>query len=407
MQDKRGVQDKRPFEGVRILDFTQVVSGPYCTQFLGLLGAEVIKVESRDGDNVRWSTGDAELVKEGLGATYIMFNMGKKSITLDLKAPEAKDIVMQLVRTADVVVENFRAGVMQRLGFDHKTLRAENPRLIYCSISGFGQTGPDSKAPAFDGNIQAMSGMMAVTGEVDGAPMRAGYSVGDTSTGLNAALAISAALYQRVQTGIGQFIDVAMLDSAISLLSQTAGGWLNGRNVQKRRANLSINFEPTADAFDTAEGGLLLAIMRDEHIKLLMQALGLDELENDPRLATRKDRVANAAFIRGKVQEKLMTASGAEWKRRLDKAGVPCAQILDLPEALSQPQVEHRGLVVEMKDDKTGRTMQSLNAAFKYEHGGPAPSFPPQRLGAQNDEVLKRIGYSEAQIADLKKREVI
>jgi crotonobetainyl-CoA:carnitine CoA-transferase CaiB-like acyl-CoA transferase len=243
----------RPFEGIRVLDMTRVVSGPYCTQILGYLGAEIVKVEDRQGDSTRQGPGDAVLRRQGLAATYVMFNAGKKSLTLDLKKPEAKAIVTKLVRSADVFVENFRPGVAARLGLGYDALRAENPALIYCSISGFGQTGPDAAAPAFDGNIQAMSGMMAMTGEPDGSPMRAGYSVCDTSTGLNAALAISAALYQRRDTGAGQHIDVAMLDAAISLASQTVGSWLNGGYVQPRRANLSVSHEPTGDSFRTSD----------------------------------------------------------------------------------------------------------------------------------------------------------
>ena len=167
----------RPFEGIRVLDFTRVVSGPYCTQYLGYLGAEIVKIEDLKGDATRHGSGDPALTNEGMSATFLMFNAGKKSVTLDLKQPEAKEIARKLARTSDVVVENFRAGVVARLGLDYPSLRMENPRIIYCSISGFGQSGPDAKVPAFDGTIQAMSGMMAMTGEPGGLPIRAGYSV--------------------------------------------------------------------------------------------------------------------------------------------------------------------------------------------------------------------------------------
>lgn len=397
----------RPFEGIRVVDFTRVVSGPYCTQILGYLGAEIIKIEDRQGDSTRHGAGDATLKKEGMGATFLMFNSGKKSVTLDLKKAEAKDIVMKLVRTADVFVENFRAGVVSRLGFSYAALRQENPGIVYCSISGFGQSGPDAKAPAFDGNIQAMSGMMAMTGEPAGSPMRAGYSVCDTGTGLNAALAISAALYQRKSTNEGQHIDVAMLDSAISLASQTFGSWLNGGQVQPRRANLSVSHEPTSDVFQTAQGSLMLAIMRDEHVMILLRILGLEQFAADPRFATREARVANADFIRPLVQNVMMQASATEWKQRMDEAGVPCSPILEIPEALSQPQVQHRALVHEMIDDKSGKAMRTLNAPFQYAQDGPAPSFPPQRLGASNEDILMELGYSKADITDLAKREII
>ncbi|MEO7726646.1 MAG: CoA transferase [Burkholderiales bacterium] len=397
----------RPFEGLRVLDFTRVVSGPYCTQFLGYLGAEIIKIEDRQGDSTRRGAGDAALKNDGMGATFLMFNSGKKSVTLGLKKPEAMEIVMQLAKTADVCVENFRAGVISRLGFGYEALRKENPKLIYCSISGFGQTGPDAKAPAFDGNIQAMSGMMAMTGEAEGSPMRAGYSVCDTTTGLNAALAISAALYQRKNTNEGQYIDVAMLDSAISLASQTIGSWLNGGQVQPRRANLSVSHEPTGDAFQTASGTVMLAIMRDDHVRILLRVLGHDELIADPRFASREARVANAAFIRSLVQADLMKSPADEWKRRLDEAGVPCSLILEIPDALSQPQVRHRELVRETIDDKTGTTMRTLNAPFQYAHDGPTAAFPPHRLGADTEDILTALGYSKAEIDDFAKRAVI
>jgi len=398
----------RPFEGIRVLDFTRVVSGPYCTHLLGLLGAEIIKIEDRaEGDSVRHGAGDPVLAKEGLAATFVMFNAGKRSVTLDLKQPDAKAIVMKLVRTADVVVENFRAGVMDRLGLGQHRMREENPRLIVCSISGYGQSGPESLAPAFDGNIQAVSGMMAITGEPDGAPMRAGYSVADTGTGLHAALAISSALFQRERTGLGQYIDVAMLDAAMGLLSQSAAAWLNAGVVQKRRANISISKEPTADTFATADGTVMLGVMRDDHFAKLMHALGLDHLVADPRCATRVTRVQHADDIRAQVQAEMRKATSAEWKRRLDEIGVPCSLVLELADALVQPQVEHRELLLQMTDEATGKPMRSLNAPFKFEHGSPAPAFPPQRLGAQTESVLAELGYGKDEIAELAQRKVI
>ncbi len=398
----------RPFEGVRVLDFTRVVSGPYCTYLLGVLGAEVIKIEDRaEGDSVRHGPGDPGLKKDGLAATFVMFNAGKKSVTLDLKQPEAKAVVMKLARTCDVLVENFRAGVIDRLGLGYEVLRKENPRLIFCSISGYGQNGPDSHAPAFDGNVQAVSGMMALSGDPDGPPVRAGYSVADTGTGLQAAFAISAALYQRVQTGRGQHIDVAMLDSAMGLLSQSAAAWLNAGIVQKRRGNLSISHEPTADTFRTADGTVMLGVMRDDHFVKLARALGLDELAADERCSTREMRVKHAAFIRERVHGALEKLTSAQCQSRLDAAGVPCTPVLELADALAQPQVVHRALVVETTDEATGRPMRSFNAAFKYEHGAPGPAFPAQRLGAQTEAVLAELGYSKDEIADLARRKVI
>jgi formyl-CoA transferase len=224
---------------------------------------------------------------------------------------------------------------------------------------------------------------------------------------MQAALAISAALYQRSLTGRGQHIDVAMLDAAISLLSQSAAAWLNAGSVQRRRANLSISREPTSDTFETADGTVMLAVMRDEHFAILARELGLEQLAGDPRCASREQRVANTAFIKPLVQTELRKATTAEWKRRLDRAGVPCTPVLELADALAQPQVKHRGLVVEMTDEQTGALMRSFNTAFQYAHGTPGPSFPPQRLGAQTASVLSELGYSEHEIAALAERRVI
>jgi len=402
----------RPFEGVRVLDFSRVVSAPYCTQMLGFLGAEIVKIEDREkGDSVRTGAGVEELKQRGMASAFLMFNAGKKSMTLDLKNPEARDIIMKLAATADVVVENFRPGVMKRLGFDYESLRTVNPRLIYCSVSGYGQTGPDAGTAAFDGNIQAMSGMMGMSGDPEGPPMRAGYTVADTATGLNAAVAISAALYQRDRLPRkqqrGQYIDVAMLDCGISLTSQLAGPLLTGGIKPRRRANLSINFEPTADVYKTADGAVQLAIMRENHIQAFFRLMGVEHLNTDPRGTTREARVANSAYIRGLIQAEFMKAGTAEWKKRLDEAKLPWAPVLQLHEAIEQPQVKHRGLVLETPEPETGIIMRTFGAPFQYEHDGPKSSFPPQRLGAQNEELLDSLGYTPAQIEAFRKNKVI
>jgi crotonobetainyl-CoA:carnitine CoA-transferase CaiB-like acyl-CoA transferase len=249
--------------------------------------------------------------------------------------------------------------------------------------------------------------MMAITGEPDRQPMRVGFSVADTGTGLQAAFAIASALVERSRTNRGQFIDVAMLDSAISLMSQSVGTWLNAGVVQERRANISISREPAADTFDTADGTLMLGVMSDPHFVKLVQAIGLAELATDPRCASRDARVQNAAALRALIQARLAQGKSAEWQRLLDAAGVPCSPVLELADALTQPQVEHRQLVVSMHDEATGKSMRALSTPFTTEGGKPQPAFAPQRLGAQTAAVLTELGYSEAQIADLAQRKII
>src|SRR3984957_12464547 len=283
----------KPFAGVKILDFTRVLAGPYGSYQLALLGADVIKVESRDGDDMRFGNRANDWEKRGLAAPWIAVNSGKRSITLDLKKPKAIEIIKRLVATADVVMENFRPGVMEKLGLGYETLKAINPKLIYCAVSGFGQVGPQAKTAAFDGMIQAMSGLMSITGFPANGPTRVGFAGADVMSGATAAFGVASALYQRTHTGKGQLVDVAMIDAVMGYLAQQFTEHLITGRVHEQAANLSVTRKPTGNLFKTKDGWMVLAVMTDPQFQRLMKVLGRAEALADPRFVDWTTRIEN------------------------------------------------------------------------------------------------------------------
>ena len=273
----------KPFAGIRILDFTRYLAGPYGTYQLGLLGADVVKIESRDGDETRSQLISKEWADRKMPPGFLAVNGNKRSITLDLRKPEAVDIVKRLVATADVVWENFRPGVMDKLGLGYEALSAINPRLIYCAVSGFGHTGPEKTTAAFDGKLQAMSGIMSITGEPAGGPMRAGFAICDTIGGITAALAVSSAIYQRTHTGRGQFVDVAMLDAALAFIPGPVSEYTVAGIEQKQIGNGSVSRKPTANRFRAKGGYIVLAVLTEKQFQSLMKTIGRPDALMDPR----------------------------------------------------------------------------------------------------------------------------
>ena len=288
----------KPFAGVRILDFTRYLAGPYGTYQLALLGADVVKIESRDGDETRSQLISKEWADRKMPPGFLAVNGNKRSITLDLRRPEAVEVVKRLVATADVVWENFRPGVMDKLGLGYDTLSALNPRLIYCAVSGFGHTGPEKTTAAFDGKLQAMSGIMSITGEPAGGPMRAGFAICDTIGGITAALAVSSALYQRTHTGRGQFVDVAMLDAALAFIPGPVSEYTVAGIEQKQIGNGSVSRKPTANRFRAKDGFIVLAVLTEKQFAGLMRRSGAPTRSMDPRFkdwAARTEHVARCA----------------------------------------------------------------------------------------------------------------
>jgi crotonobetainyl-CoA:carnitine CoA-transferase CaiB-like acyl-CoA transferase len=390
----------KPFAGVRILDFTRYLAGPYGTYQLALLGADVIKIESRDGDETRSQLIASEWAERKMPPGFLAVNGNKRSITLDLRKPDAIDVVKRLVGKADVVWENFRPGVMDKLGLGYSALSAINPKLIYCAVSGFGHSGPEKTTAAFDGKLQAMSGIMSITGEPAGGPMRAGFAICDTIGGMTAALAVSSALYQRTHTGKGQFVDVAMLDAALAFIPGPVSEWTVAGIEQKQIGNGSVSRKPTAGRFRARESFLVLAVLTEPQFVRLMKTIGRPEALDDPRFKDWASRTANLPALREVIEGALASDDARTWEERLTKADVPCSSIWKIEEIVTHPQLEDRD-VLQNVDSKFG-PMKLVGAGFRLAHGSPGIDRPPPTLGEHTEEILEEAGYTSADIERLR-----
>lgn len=329
----------RPFEGVKILDFTQVLAGPYASYQLALLGADVIKVERREGEDMRRTPLSREWAERGLAPAFQAVNGNKRSLTLDLQKPDAIAIVKKLAATVDVVMENFRPGVMDKLGIGYEALSAINPKLIYCAVSGFGQTGPDRLRPGYDGKMQALSGIMAITGHPETGPTRAGFAVCDVLSGATAAFAVSSALYQRDRTGKGQLVDVSMLEATLAFLSGQIADWSVAGHHQQLSGNQAVSRKTTANLFKAGDGYILLAVNNEKQYRALMSALGREDTFGDPRFADWFSRNENEPALRAIIEQALAAKSSREWETILEDAGAPCASIWTIEEVIDHPQI--------------------------------------------------------------------
>jgi len=396
---------RRILEGVRVLDLTNVLAGPFATLHLALLGAEVIKIENpKDGDLARKLGIVPEFNEQLMGTSFLAQNCNKRSLTLNMKVEEGKDVFRRMARTADVVVENFRPGVMDRLGLGYAALAALNPRLVYCAISGFGQTGPDALKPAYDQIIQGLSGVMAINGDERLNPLRAGFPLCDTVGGLNAAFAIMAALYDRERTGEGQLIDVAMLDSIMPLMGWVAANLLIGGQQPVLMGNDNFTAAPSG-TFRTKDGYINIAANKQEQWESLCEVLGLQELLTDPRFQKRDVRKKNRTALTPLVEARLAERPTEEWVELLNARDVPSGAILGLEQALAQPQVAHRQVLRDVAIEGLGTyKLFGLTAQFAKAPGG--ITAPPPRLGADTDAVLEDLGLSDTERAALKAKGV-
>ncbi len=393
-------------ENVRVIDLTNVLSGPFCTLHLSLLGAEVIKIENPDGGDLARKLGNVpKLNKELMGTSFLAQNANKKSLTLNLKFEEGKEIFRKLLKSADVVVENFRPGVMKRLGFAYEDICKVNPKIVYCAISGFGQTGPDAFKPAYDQIIQGLSGSMDVNGDERLHPLRAGFPVCDTVGGLTAAFAVMGALYYREKTGEGQFIDIALLDAIMPLMGWVAANLLIGGQPPIPMGNDNFTAAPSG-VFRTKDGFINIAANQQKQWEDLADTVGLPELKTDPRFQERDTRKANRKLLTPILEEKLTLETTSHWVDILNEKGIPSGDILSLEKALNGEQVKHRQTIQTVKEPQIGE-IKIFNLPSKFSKTPASIDAPPPRLSAHTEAILTELGYSKDDMKALKEKLVI
>ena len=392
-----------PLAGLRVLDLTRALSGPFATMMLADLGADVIKVEDiwHGDDTRRWGP-----PFQGDDAAYFLsVNRNKRGLSVNMKAPAGRDIVQRLAAASDILVENFRPGTAARLGVGYAELARDNPGLIYASISGYGQTGPSADLPGYDAVAQAVSGIMSVTGEPDGEPVRSGTSSADVGAGMWAVIGILAALHARETSGQGQLVDISLVDGQIAWLTYVAGKYFATGVTPGRHGSAHESLTPY-QVFPTADAPLMVAVGSDGLWRRFTSATGLDELADDPRYATNPDRVRNRDTLIPLITETLAVKGCAEWTDLLNAAGVPAGPVNTVPAALAQPQVAAREMVVEVEHPVAG-TLKMLGSPLKLSAQPTSIRRPPPVLGEHTDEILAEAGYTAAQVAELREADVV
>lgn len=395
----------KPLENIRVLDLTNVLAGPFCCHQLVHFGAEVIKVEMAGrGDLARQLGADPELNNKGMGISFLAQNAGKKSVSVNLKNPDGRALFLKLVETADVVVENFRPGVMDRLKVGYNVLKKVRPQLIYCAISGFGQDGPWVHSPAYDQIIQGVSGVMSITGDTDSAPLRVGYPIADTVGGMTAAFAISAALNANPR---GSFIDVSMLESVLATMGWAVSNHLIAGVEPGPHGNENPTSAPSG-AFK-AKGGLInIATNKDEQWVLLTAHLGLDKLRNQPEYATREGRKKNRLALKSELEAVLKTRPARDWVKELNRIGVPAGAVLTVPEVLAMPQIANRDFLAEFEDvPSVGKDITVVRTGVKIDGKAPSVKTPPPTLGEHNYEIWNDLGLTDNDLVNMKNGGVI
>lgn len=386
--------------GYKVVDFTHVLAGPIATHYLRLHGAEVIKVEPAEGDAMRNYAGEGppQGSARGMSPSFVSFNTGKRSIVMDLKNPLHKEAVLKLIAQADVVVENFRAGVMDRLGLGFEDCKKANPGIVFCSLSGFGQTGPLRNNGALDQIIQSMSGLMTLSGEEGSPDMRVGFPVADTFTGTVAAMAIVMALLRYEREGKGQYIDVAMLDAAMMMMVSVAGPFLVQGVVPRKTGNLGYSKSPVSDTFPTAEGELTLGVTRQDQFEKLCGVLGRHDLVADERFADKWARQRNGTALREQVVAAMASRGALDWEERMNAAGLAASAVRTLPQALAHPHFAQRAATLPANLDGDRKDARVLNTGFLFAQDPASVDAPAPRLGEHTREVLEQLGYGTGQI---------
>ena len=395
-----------PLAGIRVLDLSNVLAGPFCGYHLARLGAEVIKIENpKGGDLARRLGADPDMARELMGLSFVAVNAGKQSVALDLKDPRGKEIFGRLVERADVVLENFRPGVMDRLGLGHSALAARNPRLVYCAVSGFGRTGPWAERPAYDQIVQGLSGVMSVTGDSQSAPLRAGFPLSDTIGGLTAAFAVAAALVEQRASGRGRFIDVSLLESTLAAMGWVVSNYLNAGVVPRPMGNENVTAAPSG-TFRTGTGPLNIAANEQKQFETLCDLIGRPALKTDLRFAEREARKRHRDQLRALIEEALGARSAEEWEDLLNRNGVPAGRVLSVPEILVEPQVTNRGFVERVSVPSLSETLRVTRPGFRFVEDFSAPGAPPA-LGAHTRLWLERIGCAPDDIEALARDGVV
>jgi crotonobetainyl-CoA:carnitine CoA-transferase CaiB-like acyl-CoA transferase len=383
-----------PLHGVRVIDLTRVLAGPFATMQLADLGADVIKVESPSGDDTRrwgppWVAGES--------AYYVCTNRNKRGIVLDFREPSAREALERLVAGADVLIENFRVGTMERWGIGYDRLREINPGLVYCSITGYGRSGPAAHLPGYDPIIEAVGGFMAINGEEGGRPLKVGVAVIDELTGCQAAFAITAALLHKERTGEGQRVDLSLFESALSALANQASAYLMGDEIHPRLGNAHPHIVPT-DSFTTASGPLMVCVGNDRQFERLCALLGSPELARDPRFATNRDRVAHRGELTEVLQARFKGVDAKAFTAEADALGVPVAPVLELDAVFEQPQVVAREMLITL-DHPTIGELRMVGFPIKLSRTPASIRYPPPLHGQHSAEVLAEVGLTPADLA--------
>ncbi|APX75575.1 carnitine dehydratase [Achromobacter insolitus] len=391
-----------PLTGIRVLDLTRIISGPYCTSILADMGAEVIKIEAPgEGDPIRRQG----VIKDGLSWYFANYNRNKRSVTLDLYSAQGKEILRQLIPSCDVVIENYRPGIMDKMGFGDEALKALRPDIIHCSINGFGTSGPYRDRPAFDFIAQAMSGFMSLNGGEDNPPMRAGPPISDLAAGLNGALGVVAALLRRERTGRGDSISVSLLSSMIGLLSFQASNYFASGELPPRTGNDHGIVAPYG-LFETADGQVAIAPSNDAMYEKLLDALELPELRAHPDFRTNADRMLNRASIKAVIEARTRQKDSHHWIERLNQFGVPCGQVLNLQEVFDDPQVADQQMAIDVPHPD-GQQVRMLGFPVKFADAPCQARSAAPALGADTDAVLEDLGLSHNRIRELREQGVV
>jgi crotonobetainyl-CoA:carnitine CoA-transferase CaiB-like acyl-CoA transferase len=401
----------QPLEGIRVLDLTRAMAGPFCTMMLGDLGADIIKVErpGRGDESRGWGppfVGEPYGPYPGESAYFISANRNKRSITINLKTPDGQDIVRRLAAKSDALVENFRAGVLDRLGLGYEKLRDVSPRLVYCSISGYGSSGPYAAHAGYDFIIQAEGGFMGITGPEEGPPCRSGVPIIDINAGMFSAVAVLAALRARDLTGQGQHIDLSLLETQVALLTNVASNHLVGGLGHRRLGNAHPNIAPY-EAFAARDRWFALAAGNERQWAILCQVLDRPDLQEDPRFADNSARVANRPALREMLDEAFRARDADEWLAEFRRAGLPCGPINTIPEVFEHPQAEARGLTLELDHPTAGR-IRIPGFPYEFSNTPARMQLPPPLLGQHTEEVLEDVlGFSKGEVARLREDEIV